>query len=115
MRNAVRLNSLTGLAITKLDVLGGITPLKICTGYRYKNDLLTDFPNALHVLKKCEPIYKELAGWSEDITEAKGFDDLPENTKNYLRHIEDLTEIPIQIVSVGADREETIVLENPFS
>ena len=115
VRNAVRLNSLNGLAITKLDVLGGINPLKICTGYRYKNDLLTDFPNALHVLKKCEPVYKELAGWSEDITGTKGFDELPQNTKNYLRQIEDLTETPIQIVSVGADREETIVLENPFA
>jgi adenylosuccinate synthase len=115
VRHAVRLNSLSGLAITKLDVLGGVNPVKICTGYRYKNDLLTEFPNALHILKKCEPVYKELAGWSEDITGVKKFDDLPENTKNYLRQIEDLTETPIQIVSVGADREETIVLENPFS
>ena len=115
VRNAVRLNSLTGLAITKLDVLGGVTSIKICTGYRYKNDLLTEFPNALHILKKCKPVYKEMTGWSEDITEVKKFDDLPENTKNYLRQIEDLTETPIQIVSVGADREETIVLENPFS
>ncbi|MFH1672407.1 MAG: adenylosuccinate synthase [Pseudomonadota bacterium] len=115
VRNAVRINSLTGIAITKLDVLDGLETVKICTGYRYKNDLLKEFPNTLNILKKCEPVYEEIAGWSEDISGIKKFDDLPENTKNYLRRIEELTETPIRIVSVGPDREETIMLEDPFA
>jgi adenylosuccinate synthase len=113
--NAVRINSLTGIAITKLDVLDGLETVKICTGYRYRNDLLTEFPNTLNILKKCEPVYEELPGWSEDISGLKKFDDLPENTTNYLRRIEELTETPIRIVSVGPDREETILLEDPFA
>ncbi len=112
--NAVRINSLTGLTITKLDVLGGLKTIKICTGYRYKTDLLTEFPNTLNILQKCEPVYEELAGWSEDISGIKEFDDLPDNTKNYLRRIEELTKAPIRIISVGPDRDETIMLEDPF-
>jgi adenylosuccinate synthase len=115
IRNAVRINSLTGIAITKLDVLDGLETVKICTGYRYRNDLLTEFPNTLNILKKCEPVYEELPGWPEDISGLKKFDDLPENTTNYLRRIEELTETPIRIVSVGPDREETIMLEDPFA
>ncbi len=115
VRNAVRINSLTGLTITKLDVLDGLETVKVCTGYRYKNDLLTEFPNTLNILKECEPVYEELPGWSEDISGIKEFDDFPENTKNYLRRIEELTKTPIRIVSVGPDREETIVLEDPFA
>lgn len=115
VRNAVRINSLSGIAITKLDVLGGLKTIKICTGYRYKNDIITEFPNSLRILKECEPFYEELTGWSEDISGAQEFNDLPENTKNYLRRIEELTETPIQIVSVGPDRQETIVLEDLFS
>jgi len=114
VRNSARLNSLTGLAITKLDVLSGLETVKICNAYQYRNDRLEEFPAVLKVLEQCKPIYEEMPGWTEDITKAKHFDDLPENAKAYLKRIEDLTETPIQIVSVGAGREETILLENPF-
>jgi adenylosuccinate synthase len=114
VRNSVRLNSLTGLAITKLDVLTGIDPLKICNAYAYEGDQVTEFPPALHVLDQCEPVYEVLPGWTEDITTAQRFDDLPDNAKAYLKRIEELTGTPIQIVSVGAGREKTIVIENPF-
>jgi adenylosuccinate synthase len=114
VRNSARLNSLTGLAITKLDVLSGLKTLKICTAYQHGEDRMSEFPGALEVLGKCEPIYEEMPGWSEDISGAQTLDDLPENAKVYLRRIEELTETPIQIVSVGAGREATIVLENPF-
>jgi adenylosuccinate synthase len=114
VRNSARINSLTGLAITKLDVLSGLDTLKICTGYQHGQEKMSEFPGALEVLGECEPVYEEVPGWSEDIAEADSLDDLPKNARAYLDRIEELTETPIQIVSVGAGREATIVLENPF-
>ena len=115
VRNAVRLNGLTGLAITKLDVLGGLEELKICTGYEYKGNRLNEFPASLKVLADCTPLYETLPGWSEDISTIRQFDDLPQTTRTYLKRVEELTETPIQIVSVGPGRDETIVLKNPFA
>jgi len=115
VRNSVRLNGLTGVAITKLDVLGGLDELKICTGYRVSGDTMSDFPASLKVLGACEPIYETLPGWSEDISEIRSFGELPENTRNYLNRVEELLETPIDIISVGPGRDETIVLKNPFT
>ena len=115
VRNAVRLNGLTGLAITKLDVLGGLEQLKICTGYEYKGNRLNEFPASLKVLAECTPLYEILTGWSDDISTIRQFGDLPQTTKTYLKRVEELTETPIQIVSVGPGRDETIVLKNPFA
>jgi len=114
LRNSVRLNGLTGLAVTKLDVLGGLDSLKICTAYAYKGEILNDFPASLKVLGSCEPVYEILPGWSEDISGIKTMQALPQNVKTYLERIEALTETPIQIASVGADRNQTIVQKNPF-
>jgi adenylosuccinate synthase len=114
LRNAARLNSLTGLAVTKLDVLSGLETLKIATAYRYKNDRLTEFPPAMKVLEACEPIYEELPGWSGDLTAAQNVDDLPENARTYLKRIEELVETPVQIISVGPGRTETLLLQDPF-
>jgi adenylosuccinate synthase len=114
LRNAVRLNGLTGLAITKLDVLGGLEELKICTAYKYRGQLLSDFPTNLEVLSECKPVYETLPGWSEEISDVRSFGDLPEKTKNYLKRVEELTDTPIQLLSVGPGRDETIVLSNPF-
>jgi len=114
VRNAVRLNGLTGLAITKLDVLGGLEELKICTAYKYRGQLLTEFPTNLDVLAECKPVYETLPGWSEEISEIRSLGELPETTKHYLQRIEELTDTPIQLVSVGPGRDETIVLSNPF-
>jgi adenylosuccinate synthase len=115
VRNAVRLNGLTGLAITKLDVLGGLDELKICIGYEYKGKRLNEFPASLKVLAECTPLYETLPGWSEEISRIRQFSDLPQTTKTYLKRVEELTETPIQIVSVGPGRDETIVLKNPFT
>jgi adenylosuccinate synthase len=114
LRNSVRLNGLTGIAVTKLDVLGGLNSLKICTGYQYKDQILEDFPASLKVLSDCQPIYETLPGWPEDISGIKDFKDLPDSTNNYLQRIEELTETPIHIVSVGAERNQTILQKNPF-
>ncbi|MGD2011760.1 MAG: adenylosuccinate synthase [Desulfobacterales bacterium] len=115
VRNAVRLNGLTGLAITKLDVLGGLEELKICTSYEYNGNRLNEFPASLKVLAECTPLYETLPGWSEDISTIRQFGDLPQTTRTYLRRVEELTETPVQIVSVGPGRDETIVLKNPFA
>jgi adenylosuccinate synthase len=115
VRNAVRHNGLSGIGITKLDVLGGLEILKICTSYDYKGKVLDDFPADLNVLAECKPIYEELPGWTEDISHIRDFEDLPANTRHYLKRIEELAETPIDIVSIGPGREETIVIKNPFS
>jgi adenylosuccinate synthase len=114
LRNSVRLNGLTGLAITKLDVLGGLENLKICTGYEYQGELLEHYPASLKVLAQCKPVYETLPGWSEDISGAKKMEDLPANVRNYLDRVTELTRTPIDIISIGADREQTIVMQNPF-
>jgi adenylosuccinate synthase len=114
LKNAVRLNGLTGLAITKLDVLDGLDSIKICTGYDYNGKTLTEFPASLKVLGDCKPIYETLPGWPEDISGMRKLDELPQNAKNYLDRIAELTEAPIDIISVGPDRDQTIVLRNPF-
>ncbi len=115
LNNAVRLNGLTGLVITKLDVLGGVDELKICTAYQYKDQRLDAFPASLKVLEACEPIYETLPGWEEDISSLRRYEDLPVQVKGYLKRIEELTGIPVQIVSVGPGREETIILNNPLA
>ena len=100
--------------MTKLDILGGIETLKICTGYKHKGGMLNDFPASLKVLSECQPVYENLPGWSEDISNIKEINDLPENAINYLNRIEELTQTPIHIVSVGAERNQTIVKKNAF-
>ena len=115
LRNAVRLNGLTGLVITKLDVLGELESLNICTAYEYNGKVIDDFPASLKILGACKPIYETLPGWSEDISGIRKFEDLPQNAKNYLKRIEELTETPIDIVSVGPGRDETIIVKNPFT
>lgn len=114
LRNAARLNGLTALAITKLDVLGGLETINICTNYEYNGKILNNFPVSLKVLAQCNPIYETLPGWQEDISTARDSHELPENVVNYLQRIEEITKTPIQIISVGPGREQTIVLKNPF-
>jgi len=115
IRNSSRLNGLTGLVITKLDVLGGLKSLKICTGYKYKGETILDFPASIKILEACNPVYETLPGWSEDISDIRKIEDLPRNAKNYLSRIEEITETPINIISVGPGRDETIMVNNPFT
>jgi adenylosuccinate synthase len=114
LRDSARLNGLTGLAITKLDVLTGLDPLKICIAYELDGQRLECVPAALSALEKCRPIYEELPGWQEDISGVLKYADLPKAAQAYLKRITELSGVPIQIVSVGPDREQTMVLENPF-
>lgn len=115
LNNAVRLNGLTGLAITKLDVLGELDELKICTAYELNGQQIEEVPANLNQLAECKPVYETLPGWRQDIRGIRDYDDLPDLARSYLARIETLTKVPIQIVSVGPGRDETMVLNNPFT
>lgn len=108
-RYAARINGLAYLAVTKLDVLSGLDTVKMCTGYQYRDSILTDFPASLKVLSECTPVYEELPGWQEDITEAGKLTDLPANARKYLERLSELSDTPIAIVSVGSKRDQTIL------
>ncbi len=114
LKNAARLNGLTSLAITKLDVLSGLEQIRIATSYVHGTSSMENFPNECFTLESCKPSYMDFEGWSEDITAARTFSDLPAKTQSYLRAIEELAEIPLSIVSVGPEREQTIMLKDPF-
>ena len=115
IRHSVRVSGITGLAITKLDVLTDIPILKICVGYKTPAGEFQDsVPANLRILTQAEPIYESLEGWTEDITGARTLDDLPLNARRYVERIEALTGAKLLLISVGPGREETIVLKNPF-
>jgi len=114
LREAARLNSLSGLAITKLDVLSGLDTIRICTGYENDEGLQEAMPPSLEELEKCRPIYEDLPGWSQPIGEARSFSELPMNAQDYLHRIEALSGVPIYLISVGPSREQTITERNPF-
>ena len=115
LRNAVRLNSLTGLAITKLDVLDDLDEIKICTGYEHNGTKISNFPPEIKILQECTPVYESHPGWKRDISGITEFNDLPENAKKYLARVEELSNVKIKIVSVGPGREATIIKENIFN
>jgi adenylosuccinate synthase len=115
LRNAARLNGLTGLVVTKLDVLGGLDEINICTAYRHRGETLTEFPTSLSVLAECEPVYEAMPGWKGDISSIRKFETLPTEAKDYLTRVEELAETPIHIISVGPARNQTITLKNPFA
>ncbi len=117
LKRAVQLNSLTSLCVTKLDVLDGLETVKICTGYSLDGDLVVEDidPNGglADAIDSCRPQYIELPGW-KDTHGMTEFDSLPENAKNYLKKIETLAGIPIEVISTGPGREQTIILNNPL-
>lgn len=108
VKRAGRINGLDKIAITKLDVLDKFEKIKICVKYKYKGRLLSEFPNNLEVLKKCKPVYEEMPGWNQSLSHIKRYKDLPKETKNYLKRIEQLVGVNVWIISVGADRSQTI-------
>jgi adenylosuccinate synthase len=113
-RYAVRVNGLSGIAITKLDVLSGLETVKVCTAYTYQGVVLDEVPASLEIIEQCSPVYQEFPGWTEDITGCKSIEELPENARTYIKQIEALSGAPVVLVSVGPRRDETIVLRNPF-
>jgi adenylosuccinate synthase len=115
VREAVRLSGLTGLAITKLDVLSAFETIKICTAYSYRGQLIEHFPRDFEILKECTPIYEEIEGWQTDITGAKSMADLPEAARSYLDKLTEVAGCPAVLISVGPRRDQTIQLVDPFA
>ncbi|MBN4053703.1 adenylosuccinate synthase [Haliea sp. AH-315-K21] len=115
LKMAIRINSVSGICLTKLDVLDGLETVKVCTGYKGVNGssmaCLTNFDQYDNLV----PVYEELPGWSESTFGVKSLDDLPENARAYIRFIEEKIEAPVDIISTGPDREETIILKHPFA
>jgi len=113
-REAVRLNGINGLAITKLDVLSGQPALKLATSYEAEGKKITALPGNIKTFAKMQPTYETLAGWSEEISQARTVDELPAKARAYVQRIEEFTETPAYILSVGPGREQTMLLKNPF-
>jgi adenylosuccinate synthase len=114
MRRSIQANSLSGMVLTKLDVLDELATIKICTGYQYEGEAIETMPFDLQVLKDCQPIYEEMPGWQQSTFGAKTYDVLPEKARQYVRRLEALCGIPVVVISTGPDRDETIILEKIF-
>ena len=113
-RLAVRLNGMWGLALTKLDVLTGIDPLRVCVAYQLGKERHAEMPPGRAALERVRPVYEEMPGWRESLSGARALDDLPLNARRYLERVAELAGVPLAMVGVGAPREATIVLRNPF-
>jgi adenylosuccinate synthase len=114
LKRSIQLNGVSGLCITKLDVLDGAEVLKICTGYEIDGRLSDILPVGAEELERCVPVYDELAGWRESTVGVKTYEGLPKAARKYLRRIEELCAVPADIISTGPDREETIVMRHPY-
>ncbi|MEE4203151.1 MAG: adenylosuccinate synthase [Halieaceae bacterium] len=114
LRTAVNINSVSGLCLTKLDVLDGLDEISICVGYTDANGAPAPQPVDSYDYEQLHPVYETMPGWSESTVGVRSVDDLPDNARRYIERIEQLVEAPIDIISTGPDREETIVLRNPF-
>ena len=115
LRHAARVNGLDSLALTKLDVLSGLETLSICVAYELDGQRITELPTDGEDLARVKPVYETLPGWPDHLTSVRSLDSLPKFARQYLKRIEEIAELPISCVSVGADRGQTILIENPFS
>ena len=114
LRRSNQINSISGLCITNLDVLDGLDTIRICVGYEINGEERRTPPVGADALEGCTPIYIDMPGWTESTVGIRSYDDLPDNAKAYLKRIEEITETPIDIISTGPDRNETIILRHPF-
>ena len=114
LRYSARVNGMWGLALTKMDILSGLETLKICTAYELDGQRLTELPGDIEEFSRVQPVYEELPGWEQTLAGARTIDDLPAAAQRYMRRIEEIVGIPVVCVSVGAERGETILLQNPF-
>jgi adenylosuccinate synthase len=108
LRYSVMINGIKKIALTKLDVLDQLDPIRVCVGYKYKGGILKEFSTELKILEKCKPVYKNIPGWEKDTTGIRDYKKLPQKTKDYIKFIEDQTETKIFLISTGCKREETI-------
>ena len=106
---AVQINGIHTWAVTKLDVLDTLSEIKVCVAYKYREQEVTDFPSEMEIIQNCEPIYQSFPGWQQSTSHIRKFSQLPKLAQNYLRAIEDYTKTPIRVISVGAERDRTII------
>lgn len=114
LNHSVRLNGLNGIALTKMDVLTGISPLRICTAYEVDGQVIDRVPSDINELDRAKPRYRDVKGWDEPLGECRSFDELPKNARDYVETIEHLTGVPVTLVSVGPGREQSILRKSPF-
>lgn len=114
LRRAKQLNSLSGICITKLDVLDGLESIQICTGYDCNGNIRNTPPYSADDFADCKPVYEELPGWEESTLGIRNLNDLPKKAQQYIKRLEEVTETPVAMISTGPDREETIILQHPF-
>ena len=115
VRQAVKIGGIHGLALTKLDVLDGLEKLRICTAYRHFGQTLHHLPGGMTAQKGVEPIYEDLEGWSDSTRGARSFADLPAQAVKYVKRLEELVEAPVALLSTSPDRDDTILLRDPFA
>ncbi|MCA9254985.1 MAG: adenylosuccinate synthase [Phycisphaerales bacterium] len=115
LKHSVRVSGLTSLALTKLDVLSTFESIPICTGYRWRGEVLTEFPENLEVLEGAQPIYEEMHGWTSSLDGVSRFEDLPDAARAYVETIEKALGVPVDMISIGPDRKETIIRRHPLS
>jgi adenylosuccinate synthase len=113
-RYAVRINGIDCLAITKLDVLDELDEINVCTAYRVNGETLRDLPSSARLFAQCEPVYTTLPGWQQSTAHCRSLADLPKQALDYLKFLAELMEVPIAIVSLGASRDQTIIVEDPI-
>ena len=111
---AIQINGISGLCVTKLDVLDGVETLQLGVGYRLKGEQLDLLPSGADALVGCEPIYEEIPGWSGSTVGLTSYEQLPQEARHYLKRIEEICEVPVDMISTGAERAETIVRRHPF-
>ena len=114
-RFSVQINGLSDIGLTHLDIYDGFPSIKICTAYKFNDEVLTSFPSDIAILEKCQPIYEELDGWQESISGIRNFKKLPVGARNYISRLEDLLSCPISLISVGSDRRQIISVKDFFS
>jgi adenylosuccinate synthase len=114
LKRSIQLNGVSGLCITKLDVLDGVEGVKICVGYEIEGRMSDILPVGAEELERCVPVYEELPGWQESTVGVKSYDGLPKSARSYLQRIEELCRVPVDLISTGPDREETIVMRHPY-
>jgi adenylosuccinate synthase len=114
LREAAVVNGFTALAINKLDILSGLDEIRIATAYKVDGKIREDFPMTLREIEDAEPVYEVLPGWDEDVRECRNFEDFPKNARAYIERVEALVGVPVEILSVGPGRDETIARTEPF-
>jgi len=114
LQRSFAINSVSGICITKLDVLDGLETIRVCTGYDLDGERLTAPPTTADALERCRPVYLDMPGWKESTIGVTSYDALPQNARDYLARIEELSGLPIDLISTGPDRVNTIVRRHPF-